>query len=203
MEEQVHTARETMDERLSLREAFLFFQQIPWIERGKGWELYKYGKAWEGGKSRMKTGVKEAYEYQRIRKRHTPHKPYLRNSLRAFCFGGAVCLLGQIFQMMYMRVFDFSEREAANPTAATLIFLSVLLTGLGVYDRIGQWAGAGAAVPVTGFANAMASAALEHKSEGYILGVGGNMFKVSGPVIVLGTVAAFLVALVRELFRMI
>lgn len=149
----------------------------------------------------IKTGAKEAYEYQRLTKKHTPRKPFLTNSLRAFVSGGLICLLGQVFQTIFMQL-GFNQRTAANPTVATLIFISVLLTSLGVYDRIGQWAGAGAAVPVTGFANAMASAALEHKSEGYVLGVGGNMFKVAGPVIVFGTVAAFLVALIQQLFKM-
>ncbi|GIM48283.1 stage V sporulation protein AC [Collibacillus ludicampi] len=150
----------------------------------------------------IKTGAKEAYEYQRLTKKHTPRKPFLKNSVRAFLAGGTICLLGQVIQSFFMR-FGFNERTAANPTVATLIFISVLLTGFGVYDRFAQWAGAGSAVPVTGFANAMASAALEYKSEGYVLGVGGNMFKVSGPVIVFGVTAAFVVALVRKLFEMI
>jgi stage V sporulation protein AC len=150
----------------------------------------------------IKTGAKEAYEYQRLTKKHTPRKPLLKNSVRAFLAGGTICLIGQVIQTFFMR-FGFNERAAANPTAATLIFISVLLTGFGVYDRFAQWAGAGSAVPVTGFANAMASAALEYKSEGYVLGVGGNMFKVSGPVIVFGVTAAFVVALVRKLFEMI
>lgn len=79
---------------------------------------------------------------------------------------------------------------------AVLIFLSVLFTSLGFYDHIAQWAGAGTAVPVTGFANTIASASLEHRSEGYVLGVGGNMFKIAGPVIVYGVFSAFVVAIV-------
>ncbi len=80
---------------------------------------------------------------------------------------------------------------------AVLIFTSVLLTGLGVYDKIAQFAGGGTAVPVTGFANSIASAAIEHKTEGYVLGVGGNMFKLAGSVIVFGVVSAFFVALIK------
>ncbi len=98
-----------------------------------------------------------------------------------------------------MYFFDFNEKTAGNPTVATLIFLSALLTGLGIYDKIGQFAGAGSAVPVTGFANSIASAAIEHRAEGYVLGVGGNMFKLAGSVIVFGVVAAFVVGLVRTL----
>lgn len=88
-----------------------------------------------------------------------------------------------------------------NPTAATLILISALLTGLGIYDRIGQFAGAGSAVPVTGFANSMASAALEYKSEGLVLGVATNMFKLAGNVIVFGVVAAYIVGMIRFAFE--
>ncbi|GAX91855.1 stage V sporulation protein AC [Effusibacillus lacus] len=145
------------------------------------------------------SGKKAKQGYKQFAKARTPQRPVGRNVIRAFLVGGTICLIGQLVQTFYMTVFDFSKKEAANPTVATLIFLSVLLTGLGVYDRIGQWAGAGSAVPVTGFANSMASAALEYKSEGYVLGVAGNMFRLAGPVIVYGTVAAFFVALVRYL----
>lgn len=105
--------------------------------------------------------------------------------------------LGQAIQNMYIHFFGFTEKTASNPTVATLIFLSVLLTGLGVYDNIGQYAGAGSAVPVTGFANSIASAAIEHRSEGLVLGVGGNMFKLAGSVIVFGVVAAFVAGVIK------
>jgi stage V sporulation protein AC len=143
------------------------------------------------------SGPRTKKEYKEFAKKRVPQRPVARNCIRAFLAGGTICLLGQIIQTIYSTYFNFTERAASNPTVATLIFLSVLLTGLGVYDRIGQWAGAGSAVPVTGFANAMASSALEHKCEGYVLGVAGNMFKLAGPVIVFGTVSAFIVALVR------
>ena len=99
--------------------------------------------------------------------------------------------MGQAISLFYTTFFDFTERTASDPTAATLIFIAALLTGLGVYDHLAQWAGAGTAVPVTGLSNAIASAAIEHRSEGFILGVGGNMFKLAGPVIVYGVLAAF------------
>ncbi len=94
-------------------------------------------------------------------------------------------------------LFNFNEKTAGNPTAATLILISALLTGFGIYDRLGQFAGAGSAVPVTGFANSMTSAALEHRSEGLVLGVATNMFKLAGNVIVFGVVAAYIVGLIR------
>ncbi|BCJ85812.1 stage V sporulation protein AC [Effusibacillus dendaii] len=143
------------------------------------------------------SGSQSKQTYKDFARARTPQKPVLRNTIRAFLVGGLICLIGQFIQMFYMKVFDFPERSASNPTVATLIFISVLLTGFGVYDRIGQWAGAGSAVPVTGFANSMASCALESKSEGLVLGVSGNMFKLAGPVIVYGTVAAFFIALIR------
>ena len=101
----------------------------------------------------------------------------------------------------YIHYFHFSEQEAGNPTVATLVLLSVILTGCGVYDKIGQFAGAGSAVPVTGFANSMASAALEHKSEGIVLGVATNMFKLAGSVIVFGVVGAYVIGLIRYTFK--
>lgn len=96
-----------------------------------------------------------------------------------------------------MTYFNFTEVTAGNPTVAVLIIISVLLTGFGVYDHIAQWGGAGTAVPVTGFANTVASASIEHRTEGYVLGVGGNMFKLAGPVITYGVFSAFVVAIVK------
>ena len=120
-----------------------------------------------------------------------------QNCLRAFVVGGLFCMVGQFIYFGYIYFFPFTEQTAGNPTVATMVFISMLLTGFGVYDRIGQFAGAGSAVPVTGFGNAVISAAIEHRTEGYVLGVGGNMFKLAGSVILFGTFAAFIVALVK------
>jgi len=141
-------------------------------------------------------------QYQDLAKRHEPPRPLVKNFTRAFLTGGFICLVGQGIQEMFIHFFHFSEKDAGNPTVAVLIFCSVLLTGLGVYDRIAQWAGAGTAVPVTGFANSMASAAIEHRSEGLVLGVGGNMFKLAGSVIIYGVFAAFVIGLIKTLIRM-
>ena len=111
--------------------------------------------------------------------------------------GGLICALAQVVQFGFIHFFDFTETSAGNPTSAVMIILAVILTAMGVYDKIAQFAGAGSAVPITGFANGMASAALEYRSEGFVLGVGGNMFKVAGPVIVFGVFAAFIVAILR------
>ncbi len=151
-------------------------------------------------KMKKLTPVQQAY--QTIAKRHEPQRPLARNFTRAFVVGGLICVVGQALQEMFMYYFDFTEKTAGNPTSAVLIFCSVLLTALGLYDRIGQYAGAGTAVPVTGFANSIASAAIEHRSEGFVLGVGGNMFKLAGSVIVFGVVAAFIIGLIKALVIM-
>ncbi len=137
-------------------------------------------------------------DYQSMVKQETPKPLLWRNSLMAFISGGVVCLLGQFIQNMYLAL-GFSTKDAANPTVATMIFLAALLTGLGLFDNIARWTGAGTAIPVTGFANSMTSAALEFKKEGLVLGVGSRMFSLAGSVIVFGVVTAFVVGLVSAI----
>lgn len=145
---------------------------------------------------KKKTLTPTQQKYQKLALQKQPPRPVLKNCFRAFLIGGLICLLGQgLMQLFIMAGFD--KKTAGNPTVAVLILISVILTSMGVYDKLAQWAGAGSSVPVTGFANSMCSAALEYKSEGYVLGVGGNMFKLAGSVIVFGTVAAFFVGLVH------
>lgn len=141
----------------------------------------------------------QSQEYQAFQNKREVKRPVLKNCLKAFLVGGTICFIGQIITTFYIYFFNFTEQTAGNPTTATLIFLTMLLTGFGIYDRIGQFAGAGSAVPVTGFGNAVISAAIEHKTEGYILGVGGNMLKLAGPVIVYGVFSAFVVALIKTI----
>ena len=136
-------------------------------------------------------------QYVSFAKAREIKRPVFSNCVRAFLVGGIICTIGEGLQLMYIKIFKFTELTAGNPTVATLIIISVLLTGFGVYDNIAQWAGAGTAVPVTGFANTMASAAIEHRSEGYVLGVGGNMFRLAGSVIVFGVFSAFVVAIIK------
>ena len=153
--------------------------------------------------SEQKQHILTEKEYQKIVKDKEPKRPVVRNCIRAFLVGGFICMLGQAISDIYIYFFNFTEKSAGNPTSATLIFISVLLTSLGIYDHIAQWAGAGTAIPVTGFANSMASAALEHRTEGYVFGVGSNMFKLAGSVIVFGVFSAFIIALIRTLVSMI
>ena len=140
-------------------------------------------------------------KYQDFANQRQPKRPVIMNILKAFLVGGIISTIGQFFQWFYMTFFDFTQVTASNPTVASMIILASLLTGLGVYDHIAQWAGAGTIVPVTGFANTMASAAIDHRSEGFVLGVGGNMFKIAGPVITYGVFSAFIVALVKLLIQ--
>lgn len=139
-------------------------------------------------------------DYKEIAKKHKPKTNIVGNCLRAFFAGGLICLIGQCIQQMFMTFGGMTSKQASSPTVAVLIIISVILTSLGVYDKIAQWAGAGTAVPVTGFANSMCSSALESKAEGLVLGVGANMFKLAGAVIVFGVVAAFVVGLVHVIF---
>ncbi|NLC44371.1 MAG: stage V sporulation protein AC [Clostridiales bacterium] len=140
-------------------------------------------------------------DYQSRAKKLEPKRKVGTNVLRAFLVGGSICIFAQFLQNIFIKYFDFEKSDAGNPATAVLIFISTLLTGLGIFDHISQWAGAGTAVPITGFANSIASAAIEHRSEGYVLGVGGNMFKIAGPVIVFGTFSAFVVAIIKLIFQ--
>lgn len=142
-------------------------------------------------------------QYQQLEQQVTPKPPYLKNIVKAFFVGGFICTIGQAVSLFYMIFFNFTEQTAGNPTVATMVFFAMILTGLGLYKKIGQFAGAGSAVPVTGFGNAVISAAIEHKSEGYVLGVGGNLFKLAGSVVLFGVVSAFFVALVKYILVML
>lgn len=139
----------------------------------------------------------EPKEYQDLEKQVTPPIPYLKNALKAFFVGGIICTIGHAVTYFYIIFFDFTEKTVGNPTVSTMIFFSMLLTGFGLYKKLGQYAAAGSAVPVTGFGNAVISAAIEHRTEGVVLGIGGNIFKLAGTVILFGVASAFFVALIK------
>lgn len=151
------------------------------------------------GKKKMEKMTPQQQQYQQLEQKHELKRPVLKNCIKAFFVGGIICAIGQAITYFYIYFFNFTEQTAGNPTTATLIFLSMLLTGFGVYDRLGQFGGAGSAVPVTGFGNSVISAAIEHRTEGFVLGVGGNMFKLAGAVILFGVFSAFVVALIKTL----
>jgi stage V sporulation protein AC len=136
-------------------------------------------------------------EYQKLQKQKETKRPIFTNCVKAFFVGGFICLIGQFIQTFFINNFDFNQQTAGYPTVAVLIFITMLLTGFGVYDRLAQFGGAGTAVPITGFGNSVISAAIEHRTEGFVLGVGGNMFKLAGSVVLFGVFSAFVVATVK------
>lgn len=137
-------------------------------------------------------------QYQQLAQSLSPKPPLLRNIFWAFIVGGLICTFGEGV-LKFCLSQGMAAKEAAAATSAIMIFLGAFLTGLGIYDKIGAFAGAGSIVPITGFANSIVSSAMEFKREGYVLGVGARMFTVAGPVIVYGTVAAFFVGLIEYL----
>lgn len=131
-------------------------------------------------------------------KQKKPRPPLFKNVISAFLAGGIVCLVGQLILDLFLYL-GVPEKQAGNPTVATVIFIAAVLTGLGVFDKISRIAGAGLAVPVTGFANSVTSMAIEFKREGLVLGTGSKMFGLAGSVIVFGVVTAFIVGLISAL----
>ncbi len=137
--------------------------------------------------------------YRNMQRSAEPPGHCLTNCFNAFWTGGLICVLAEGVQL-FLLSWGFNLENVGAPTSAVMILAAVLLTCCGVYDRLAQFAGAGTAVPITGFANSMCSAALEYRSEGFVLGVGGNMFKVAGPVIVFGAAGAFVAAVIKALW---
>lgn len=148
-------------------------------------------------KKKNKNKTPKQQQYEQLEQQFETKRPVVKNCIKAFFVGGLICAMGQLISYFYIYFFHFTEQTAGNPTSATVIFLSMLLTGFGIYDRLGQFAGAGSAVPVSGFGNSIISAAIEHRTEGYVLGVGGNIFKLAGSVIVFGVFSAFVVSLIK------
>jgi len=128
-------------------------------------------------------------QYQEYVNKKTPNSPILKDILLAFLIGGLICVIGQLIHDGYQAL-GLDEENASMGTSATLVFLSALFTGLGLYDRLAKFAGAGTIVPITGFANAIVSPAMEFKSEGLVLGLAVKMFTVAGPVLVYGITAS-------------
>ena len=129
-------------------------------------------------------------EYKNLVERKAPSSKTLTNCVKAFLFGGAICTLGQLLNTIYEPM-GLGKDMTGGLVSVTLIFLGELLTGLNIYPKLAKHAGAGTIVPITGFANSVASPAIEAKTEGLVMGVGANMFKIAGPVIVYGVVCAF------------
>lgn len=140
-------------------------------------------------------------EYGKMADKASPNSPWLKNCCFAFLVGGFICLLGEIiFDLMKMKGFD--EEVSRSVVSMSLVLLTAILTGIGVFDKIGKFAGAGTAVPITGFANSIVSPAMEFQSEGRILGTAANMFSLAGPVIVYGTSTAVLYGIILYIFKL-
>lgn len=137
-------------------------------------------------------------EYQKMARRRRPRPPLLRNALLAFLVGGAICAVGQAVLNFFVAQ-GLSPDKAGGPTAAVMVFLGAFLTALGVYDNLGKVGGAGSAIPITGFANSIVSAAIEFRTEGFVMGMAARMFQIAGPVIVYGVVSAIVVGIIRFL----
>ena len=128
--------------------------------------------------------------YQKMVEKKSPKSKIAYDCLKAFWVGGTICLIGEIISNLLSMFFTLEKTALSAWTSIILVFLGATLTGIGVYDKIGKYAGAGSLVPITGFANGITSPAMEYKPEGFVLGVGAKMFTIAGPVIVYGTVAS-------------
>ena len=134
--------------------------------------------------------------YARYVEARAPRSPLLRNCLHAFLVGGGICLLAEAFIQFLVLVFDFSRTTASAWSSVLLVLVAVVLTAVGVFDKIAKFAGGGTLVPITGFANAVASPAIDSRAEGFVLGVGAKIFTVAGPVLLYGTAAGTLYGLI-------
>ena len=137
-------------------------------------------------------------EYQQYVKQKAPKSPLLKDTVLAFVVGGAICVVGQLILNGWTAA-GLEEKTAGTATSCTLVFLSALLTGLNLYNKLARFGGAGTLVPITGFANAMVSPALEFKSEGLITGTAAKLFVVAGPVLVFGISASVIYGLILVL----
>ena len=138
-------------------------------------------------------------QYQQLVHDTTPKSPLLKDCFLAFVFGGSICCFGQLLKTLYTNV-GLTEDEVKLAVPTTLIVITAILTATGVFAKIAKYAGAGTAVPITGFANSVVSPAVEFSTEGKILGTGAKMFNLAGPVIVYGCSAASLYGLIYYLF---
>ncbi|MBQ0083563.1 MAG: stage V sporulation protein AC [Clostridiales bacterium] len=139
-------------------------------------------------------------EYSKLVERFSPASPKIKDFLWAFCVGGLICAIGQGIKEIYL-YFGLEEDITKMLVPSTLVFVAALLTGLKIFDKIAKHAGAGTLVPITGFANAVVSPAIEFKNEGFVLGVGAKIFSIAGPVILYGTAASVVYGIIYYFCR--
>jgi stage V sporulation protein AC len=136
-------------------------------------------------------------QYDKLADDLKPEKKVFSNCVKAFLFGGIIAAIGQGFLEFYMYIYDITEKEATPMMTLTIVLIAVILTGLGFYDKLAKHAGAGTFIPITGFANSLASSAIEGKPEGLVTGIAANIFKLGGSVIAFGIVSSFILGGIR------
>lgn len=141
-------------------------------------------------------------KFQTITDKTNPKPKIVRNCARAFLVGGAICTLGQIFQTLLVK-YGFQEEEVKMLLPIIMVFLGALLTGVGIYDKIASFGGAGTVVPITGFSNAVVAPAIEFKKEGFVFGVAAKMFTIAGPVLVYGIGSSVIIGIIYYLIQLL
>lgn len=144
----------------------------------------------------------EQIKYQQRVKERMPRSKTFSQCIRAFISGGIICSIGQLVHNIGENVLMLDEKGVSAFTAIVMVFIGATLTGLGIYDKIGAWAGAGSIVPITGFANSIVSPAMEFKREGFVTGTAAKMFVIAGPVLVYGIGSSVIVGLIYALLRL-
>ena len=139
-------------------------------------------------------------EYQNYVNKKSPNSPIIKNCFNAFWVGGLICSIGQII-LNICKSRGLSQEISGTIVSIILIGISAFLTSLNIFNKIGKFAGAGSLIPITGFANSIVSPAMEYKSEGYVMGVGGKMFTIAGPVLVFGISTSIIVGIVYLIFN--
>ncbi|MDD6604224.1 MAG: stage V sporulation protein AC [Eubacteriales bacterium] len=140
-------------------------------------------------------------DYSKMTDKASPNSPVVKNCISAFLVGGGICCIAQILNIIFQQL-GLSQEQVKLLTPSVIIIITAILTGMGVFDKIARVGGAGAFVPISGFANSVVSPALEFKHEGLILGTGTQMFSIAGPVIVYGTFSAFIYGLIIYIFHL-
>lgn len=143
----------------------------------------------------------ENKEYENMTRHISPPSPKLKDFISAYVIGGIICVIGQLLTEFY-GMLDLPEKAVKAAVPSTLVFIAALLTGLRLFDKLAKHAGAGTLVPITGFANAIVSPAIEFKSEGQILGLGAKMFTIAGPVLVFGTTASVIYGIILYIINL-
>ncbi len=143
--------------------------------------------------------IETKQEYSDYVDKKSPNSPILKNCFNAFWVGGLICSIGQII-MDFCQYQGMDQKSASTVVSIILIAISAILTSLNIFNKIGKFAGAGSLIPITGFANSIVSPAIEYKSEGYVMGVGGKMFTVAGPVLVFGISASVIIGIIATFF---